>query len=118
MKTETYIIHPWGVSRCFVFDKQLNLRDSYIVKTKAFSNAFYMYVPCPLSTPGAFCRCMTMQMYKFILRILLVGHENDRNTHVISIILNLSILPKEYRFVPYLTPLIVLMLSLAVYNVV
>ena len=30
-------------SRCFVFDLPLNLRDSYSVKTKAYSYAFYVY---------------------------------------------------------------------------
>ena len=34
----------WSVSRCFVFDKQLNLRDSYDVKTKAYSNAFSIFM--------------------------------------------------------------------------
>ena len=72
-----YINIPRGVPVALFLTIHLKLRSSYSVKIKAFSYAFYMYVPCPLSTPGAFCRCMTMQMYKFILRILLVGHEND-----------------------------------------
>ena len=38
-----YIIHLIGRSRCFVFDLPLNLRDSYCVKTKAYSYAFYVY---------------------------------------------------------------------------
>ena len=66
-----------GTSPLLSFRQTIEFAKFRYVKTKAFSNAFYMYVPCPLSTPGAFCRCMTMQMYKFILRILLVGHEND-----------------------------------------
>lgn len=42
--------HPIGRLRCFAFDNQLNLRDSYSVKTKAFSNAFYVYTSPPTVT--------------------------------------------------------------------
>lgn len=42
-----YIVHPIRRSRCFVFDLPLKLRSSQIVKTKAYSYAFYIYVSYP-----------------------------------------------------------------------
>ena len=36
--------YPWDIYRCFVFDELKNLRDSWIVKTKASSKRPFQYV--------------------------------------------------------------------------
>lgn len=38
------IIRPMWRPRCFVFDEQMNLRDSQDVKSKAYSNASIIYM--------------------------------------------------------------------------
>lgn len=45
------IIRPMWRPRCFVFDEQMNLRDSRDVKTKAYSNASIMYMCHALPAP-------------------------------------------------------------------
>ncbi len=66
----TYIVHHLGRSRCFVFDLPLNLRDSYCVKTKAYSYAFYVYVSAPPLPNRAFSMDADMAKLKKFLQSL------------------------------------------------
>ena len=56
-------------SRCFVLDLSLNLRDSYSVKTKAYSYAFYVYASSLHLLYIEFCISDDAKVIHFILRI-------------------------------------------------
>ena len=70
--------HPKGRPRCFVFDNPFEVakflqRQNQSVQLRLFICMYHARFP----PNGLSAKAMTIQMYKFILRILLVGHEND-----------------------------------------